>query len=481
MVGVPRTLDETTRERVPTRRGQRWLVGNNEVDRRLTMTDDPAPGTGASDGRTDSESSENGEEDLEAENQELRSRVEELETMLGDMQDELADVKRATGTDDGGVEAPGPSDGAEATPELVTQGGQPTKVIGRLSDTSGIGVLGEATGSGTTTGVWGTVDSDTGEGVYGEGKTGTAEGVFGKTTAPGTGALFQRTAGVRGLADSDNSSAKTYGVYGLSLNDHEFATGVRGQFGQRTTSSPDTPNARGVEGINNSGGDGSAGVYGSSTDANGVVYGVYASNNSDETGAAAVRAESSSDVGVSTDSNIDADGYVDASQGYRGAIGSSAYLSSDYSVSNQAKIPFDSEVADQRFEFNTVNNWFECAYDGAYVVELGLESLTATSGTVSVVMQIDQGNASSNPADDQDFFWDFDPPDGGAIARTFTKTIYGLLAGNRIYFEISDSDSSLELTSGANETFFSVRQVGGGGQYTSSPQSDAVVESSENE
>jgi hypothetical protein len=435
----------------------------------------------------------------------------------------------------------------------VTQGGQPTKVIGRLSDDDGIGVLGEATGSGSTTGVWGTVDSSDGEGVYGEGKTGIADGVFGEATGAGSTQFGFEVAGVRGVANSSNSSSgSTYGVIARNYNEHDFATGVLGVAGGGLFSTDNNPaDARGVLGLANSSGDGSAGVYGEANASSGETYGLKAVNNSTTAGAAAIRAEGTHDgiqvtgaenYGISvdltgidadgginvdagsgstdgvhatcdsdnywsiwgthnatsgssayagyftTDSNeagavyaggsgggaIDANGYVDASQGYRGAIGSRAYLSSTFSVgTSEQTIPFDTLSADQRNEFDTTNNYFECAYDGTYAVELGIESTANSTGNIGVDVAVLQGSASTNPASGQQINYDFDA--NGAVARTFSTTIYGLLAGNRIEARISDGAGSMALTSSEDETFLSVRQVGGGGQYTSSPSSDSVV------
>lgn len=83
----------------------------------------------------------------------------------------------ATAADGGGTDSESPATDDEVTaesaaadspdeiPELLTQGGKPTKVIGRLSDTDGIGVLGEATGTGNTAGVLGMTDSSDGYGL----------------------------------------------------------------------------------------------------------------------------------------------------------------------------------------------------------------------------------------------------------------------------------------------------------------------------
>lgn len=90
-------------------------------------------------------------EQLERENEQLRERLDVLESAV-------------TGDDDL-IAGDRGSERADPMPELVTQGGTPTKVIGRLSDDGGIGVLGEATGSGQTIGVKGMVNDTSGYGL----------------------------------------------------------------------------------------------------------------------------------------------------------------------------------------------------------------------------------------------------------------------------------------------------------------------------
>lgn len=170
---------------------------------------------------------------------------------------------------------------------------------------------------------------------------------------------------------------------------------------------------------------------------------------------------------INSTHNVTADGHVQASKGFRGNVGSSAYLSSFASIDGtKSKIPFDETVVDQRGEFDTGNHWFECAHDGAYEVSFGLES-AGTFGSltsVEVELKITSGNASDNPAGAQGITYDFKVPGSGSgsgtFGRTFSRTVYGLLAGNRLSVEISqDSGSSKDLTSGEEETFFEVRQV----------------------
>lgn len=130
------------------------------------MKDEQIQNTGAiEENRPTDESSEN-DTGLGAENRQLRERIDNLEAALGDIRDELADVKNESDGDATGIESPEARDGADATPELVTNGGQPTKIIGKFDDDDGIGVLGSATGDGETYGVMGEVDSNDGYGLY---------------------------------------------------------------------------------------------------------------------------------------------------------------------------------------------------------------------------------------------------------------------------------------------------------------------------
>jgi len=174
---------------------------------------------------------------------------------------------------------------------------------------------------------------------------------------------------------------------------------------------------------------------------------------------------SSDGIGLASLGNVQVEGTVDASRGFRGPVGSSAFLSSNYSLRTTfERIPFESLHANQRNEFSSGDHWFECAYDGTYQVELGLESSATTSGTVAVTIRVDQGSAPGNPASQQGIDVDFQPG-GNHFYKSFTKTIYGLQSGNRILAVISDSAGNAALTGGSGESYLSVRQVGGGGSF----------------
>ena len=277
---------------------------------------------------------------------------------------------------------------------------------------------------------------------------------------PGTGVLGSNT----------STSGVANGVEGFSDSANFNAAGVRGESDSTHGIWAESHAINGIRAISHTAGYG--GIFATHESTSGVSPAVI--GRAATSGYGAVEADNiggGSGLLARGDPAVDAQGAVDAQEGYRGAVGASAYFPNNWSVTSTAqKIPFNTVVADQRGEFSTSDNWFECAYDGTYVVELGIESVSSTTGSITIDMNIDQGNASDNPAEPQGILWDFDPQDS-SFARTFTKTIYGLKAGNRIYFEIDDDAGTAELTGSPDETFMSVRQVGGGGTYTSSPQS----------
>ena len=131
-------------------------------------------------------------ERLAAENRTLRRRVDRLESALAEIQ-----AAFDGGADPTSDESPGRGDpltrddrdGRSHRP-LLTSGGNPRKVVGKIDDAGGIGVYGHATdGKGTTYGVRGEVESGEGYGLY----TPDAANV-GTLEVDGDGTL-QRTAG----------------------------------------------------------------------------------------------------------------------------------------------------------------------------------------------------------------------------------------------------------------------------------------------
>jgi hypothetical protein len=364
-------------------------------------------------------------------------------------------------------------------------------VVGNSKSPSGRGIVGKATASsGNNVGLLGFTNSVSGTGLQGTARatSGNTVGLRGRTLSPDSTAVLGNadngsgaTKGVRGVTKSSNDSAA--GVQGEAQGSNTFGSGVRGttagegDFG-RLFPFP-TEGVLG-EATASSGIVYNAGVRGTNSASNGQAYGVIGSTFSETPDAAGVLGKSGGTLLDQPAPAVRAEGYVDSQEGYRGPVGSSAYLSSNFDVKGQSqKIPFDSLVADQRDEFDTGNHWFECRYDGTYFVEFGLESSSTTTGNVGVFFVINQGNANSNPASGQGITWDIEPPDNGSMARTITKTIYGLKTGNQISVSISDTTSELTLTGGLEETHLSVRQVGGGGAFTSSPMATSSSSSSD--
>lgn len=102
----------------------------------------------------------------------LESLVEQQQTIIEEQgtiieeQGERLDQLDAAETPGGSTEQRETDTAAGGTPELLTAGGQPTKVIGSIADDNGIGVHGEATGSGTTYGIRGDATSTDGYGLF---------------------------------------------------------------------------------------------------------------------------------------------------------------------------------------------------------------------------------------------------------------------------------------------------------------------------
>jgi PAS domain S-box-containing protein len=134
--------------------------------------------------------------ELERENEQLRERMAALESQVTEGVDQRADNEETE---------------PACTKQPVTSGGQPTKVIGKLPDTDGIGVYGEATGGGSVRGVYGTVQTTDNR----------ARAIVGEATA-----ASGRTYGVHGKTNSDESGAAGVWAENDSAND-SVARGLR--------------------------------------------------------------------------------------------------------------------------------------------------------------------------------------------------------------------------------------------------------------
>jgi len=278
-------------------------------------------------------------------------------------------------------------------------------------------------------------------------------GVVGRTTS-GSGEVY----GVVGETNSDDLNAM--GILAKAQNTHALEADARGGDGNGVRAYSDSSYYSIYAVHTGTGSDGSRAIWAGNQVATAPAVEAVANRFGSDLG-----------IGVRSDGHMESTGHVDASEGYRGPIGSSAYLDSNWTIpSTLTKAPFNQLHADQRNEFSTSDNWFECAYDGAYQVEITLESASSSTGVVDVDLIVDQGSASSNPASSQGFDYDFESNDL-AFTKSYSKTIYGLKAGNRLWVEMADSNGDQRLTGRAGETHFGVRQVGGGGQYTSSPTS----------
>jgi hypothetical protein len=301
---------------------------------------------------------------LERENEQLRERLAALEAQVAESTDgqsedtgadtddrpgstaaEFNDRTDSTGADtdtDGRPESMEADTGAPgAVPELLTSGGQPAKVIGKLDNENGIGVFGDATGTGTTRGVLGTTPSSDGVGVLGEASStsGQIYGVKGVSDSTDDDA-----AGVRGEATA--GSGTTYGVDAETKSISNDAAGVRG----RATGT--TGQIYGVAGLTDSDDNGAAGLRGQASASSGTTYGVHGETQSSDDGAAGVWAENDS-APSSVARGLKVSGYRDVSQ-----TTLSVFLASAQDIPN-------SSVTAVEFDGMQSNDWTSSEYDSS--------------------------------------------------------------------------------------------------------------------
>jgi len=354
-------------------------------------------------------------EELRAENEELRERVEALEAQV-------------TGTDGQSDTTQAATDAGDGGPVLLTSGGQPTKVIGALSDTDGIGVLGNATGTGATEGVRGVTQSNNNfaTGVKGEARasSGKTYGVNGVTKSYETGAV-----GVRGKA-SRNTASPTYGVTGQTFSDDYAGAGVRGEVrgpgsGVEGITYSNTDGSAGVLGdcvyadtkVSGVHGktpsyiDGAAGVRGQATDSSGKVYGVKGTTASGEPGAAGVYGKTTTAGGygvfaevpdgegpalfakatngqaITANGDANVNGTLGADEMSISFLGASVGLSSNQAIDQNTSttIAFDDENVDDNNEFDTSTHKFSPSSDGVYHVEANVMWESLSSGTIAFI------------------------------------------------------------------------------------------------
>lgn len=229
--------------------------------------------------------------DLAAENQKLRERVDELEAQLSAIQERLDDGATAERETLDGARADASEGPAmrETTPTMANVTNPPSKVVGELSNSSGVGVYGENTASsGENFGVKGvTSSSDFGAaGVYGKGND-KAGGVLAEAKNNyAVTALSTNSAGVYSETEASGvssingintaSSGTSFGVFGRTSSNGTNAAAVKGQ----ATASSGEP--VGVFGTTGSSDTGSVGVKGVAKSNSGSVHGVEGQTNSPE-------------------------------------------------------------------------------------------------------------------------------------------------------------------------------------------------------
>lgn len=378
------------------------------------------------------------------------------------------------------------------------------KVLGEIESTSGSGVLGHNTAtSGSAYGVEGVTDS-TGDGAAGV--RGMATSDSGKVW--GVEAVTQSrdypSAAVRARAPMGQ-----FGVYATSASTGIFVDSDRtGVLADSTTSdgaefTTRDGNNDGVVGVNNpslSGGSNpsgigggvrgktfatgheAAGVVGLNQQTSGQTYGVRGVNISKDAGAAGVKGESTASSGTThgvvgkTDS---ADGYAILAEGDSktggdhevtghqsvGKLG--AAVERDPSVTQTIddntwkQVVFETEVADDRNEYDPSTGTFTCAYPGAYHVSTKLAWAGFVTHDTVVKLQVRvNGTAEMHVTKRTD-------DDSGDTVNyaplQLNRTLRNLSAGDTIevwtYQRNPDGDA-LEIGTSPNSVYLTIDQLG---------------------
>lgn len=205
--------------------------------------------------------------------------------------------------------------------------------------------------------------------------------------------------------------------------------------------------------------------YGYATDGTPRAYHYYEGDNGRwvlHNHGVALAVQQNGHVGIDTPSpstTLDVDGAVTARQGFRGAVGASAYLGFDQSIPDgpSTQIQFDSTVADDRGEFDTSNHEFVCSYDGDYRVEagVGFASSIAPDSVLELSVLVDGSSGVSEIH--------HVPQNGGHAWESIsaTKTLKALSEGDAVTAEIRQTTgSSLPLQGSESTTYLTVTQVG---------------------
>jgi len=269
--------------------------------------------------------------------------------------------------------------------------------------------------------------------VKGEISDDTAAGVLGDNTSSGTTPV-----GVEGNAPNSSNGR---GVVGTSLSDQSNYTDF--------TASP--------EGY---------GVYGVSD----RYYGVFAYKPAGTDGPALFARSDVNVPSIETFQNgsgpaietqdVEANGYVEASDGFRGNVGASAYNGSTQTVSGGSTetVVFDTVEADQRNEYDESNGEFTCAYDGTYNIDVGINLTSVDQGAEYDIEIKVNGSTEAvkvllmSSADDSN-----DP------TFTLSRNLFNLSSGDTIRVDFDNGGSnSVNVYGSSNSywTWLTVRQVG---------------------
>jgi len=382
-------------------------------------------------------------EQLERENEQLCERLDALEAAIAaDTADQSADDEGAAGA---------------ATPKLLTSGGQPTKVIGNIGDTDAIGVLGNATGSGATRGVLGTVDSsDTGAaGVEGTAtaSSGVTYGVKAVTNSTTANAAALRaedkgsdggTAAVEAITESSFGSAEALRAEATSGYSNAIVADTGNSYGNAIQAFSESTYYPIYAISKGTGGDSAPAIYAESSSLTEEAIEVNGGGTSDSSG-----------IGILSYGDADIRGHVDIEN-----VGVSAYISSNQTIPDQANVTvvFDS-VRNSRDDFNafdTSTGEFTVPVDGDYHVDFMLDWADAFSGDqVYYRIQIDD-SGSVRTRLNADWAEDESP------ARSFSKTLFGLTKDETIYIEVSQLSGSGKDIYGDNDgdSYLTIHKVG---------------------
>jgi hypothetical protein len=402
----------------------------------------------------------------------------------------------------------------ESSPRVVLDGGD-IKVIGEISADGATGVQGKATGSGTTKGVEGRVSSSSGYGLYTPDDAnvdGTVESstdfsalvdgdevvhiepfansgnvVFGSPNEVTDGATSATIAG-GGASAAPNKVHDNYGFVGGGIDnqvgtpdDDDPATAGHGTISGGQDNRVEAAYATVGGGNTNKATNTAATVPGGVRNTAGGQYSFAAgrrakadfsgnfvwadSTNSDFRSSAAdqflVQAGGGAGIGTNSPSTqLDVDGAVTASDGYRGNVGSAAYLGTNQTVPGDTTetIQFDGTDADQRSEFDTSTGEFVCKFAGDYAVDVGINM----SGGNNAIQGGDEVHVNiavnSLPRAETVYI-----APQGVVDPTITvsRTVFGLTAGDTITAELDNTTSGdLDVYGGASKwTWMTVRQV----------------------